>query len=622
MEQKINIQNFDIIVIGGGHAGIEAAWISAQMNLSICLISSKDAGLASAPCNPAIGGVGKGQVVREIDALGGLMGRLADLSGIQYRTLNESKGYAVQSTRVQIDKIAYSKNAENILSTVSNLTIIRSKVELVSRSSSGFNIITSEKINLSAKKVIITTGTFLNGKLHTGENQVLGGRVNCENSLGINDLLPEIKMNPMRFKTGTPPRLLNSSIDYSKLKEQKSDELTRNFSFSSDRLKRNISQKSCYLAETNQNTMDVIRENRERSPIFNGQIKGVGPRYCPSIEDKAFRYVDKSIHHVFIEPEGLEINTIYPNGLSTSLPIDVQKTFINSIEGLEKAEILVNGYAVEYDVIDTSLLSQTLEHKDINGLYFAGQVCGTSGYEEAAGQGIIAGINAGMSIRKLDSVILSREDSYIGVMIEDLVINRRDEPYRLFTARSENRLFIREDNTIQRIKPYRDALKLNQDIDHYQANFMLELGIALEIIRNTIYYNNSSTQNYFLAMNYGALEVNTTLTELVRRGHLDPVKTLETELKNAGIEVSYDVIYTLAISIKYEGYINRSIIESEKLNKLAKKTLDVDKLLSSSQISFECKSRIKAIRPATFGQLQKMEGIRPATLAFVAGNIL
>lgn len=615
-------KSFDIIVIGGGHAGVEAAWISTQMNLSVCLISAKDSGLASAPCNPAIGGVGKGQVVREIDALGGLMGRLADLSGIQYRTLNESKGYAVQSTRVQIDKEKYSKNAENILGQIQNLKITRERVGKVLRTESGFIVETESGENINSKKVIITTGTFLNGKLHTGENQTLGGRVDCKNSTGINDLLPEVKMNPLRFKTGTPPRLLNTSIDYNALKEQKSDESTRNFASISPRFTRNIEQRSCFLAETNENTMSVIRENRERSPIFNGQIKGVGPRYCPSIEDKAFRYVDKNVHHVFIEPEGLEINTIYPNGLSTSLPIDVQKAFINSIHGLENAEILVNGYAVEYDVVDTSLLKQTLEHKEVPGLYFAGQVCGTSGYEEAAGQGIVAGINAGIAVRGLNPIILSRNESYIGVMVEDLILNRRDEPYRLFTARSENRLFIREDNTLLRIKKYREAMKLEQDLDLYQDNFIEELSILEEVINSSVYYTNTATKNYFLEQNYGPLDVNTTLSELVKRGNLDPVKTLSQELKNSGCNFNEDIIYTAAIGVKYEGYINRSIVESEKLNRLSKKILDIEKLLGSAQISFECKARIKAIRPETFGQLQKMEGIRPATLAYVAGNIL
>lgn len=614
--------SFDIIVIGGGHAGVEAVWIATQMNLSVCLISSPDSGFASAPCNPAIGGVGKGQVVREIDALGGLMGRLADLAGIQYRTLNESKGYAVQSTRVQIDKELYSLNAEMILENISNLEIVRDLVIKISKTEDCFSITTSSGFMATAKKTIITTGTFLNAKLHVGTEQTPGGRIDCKNSASLSDLFSQVKLQGMRFKTGTPPRLLNSSIDYSKLIEQKSDARTRNFSSMSSTSDRAVRQVSCFLANTNTKTLSVIRDNKEKSPIFNGQIQGIGPRYCPSIEDKAFRYLDKDIHHVFIEPEGLSINTVYPNGLSTSLPKDVQQAFINSIEGLESAEILIYGYAVEYDVIDTSFLKQTLEHKEVAGLYFAGQVCGTSGYEEAAGQGIVAGINAGHAIRELGPVTLDRSESYIGVMIEDLVLNKRDEPYRLFTARSENRLYIREDNTLQRMSKYRKSMQMELSLDTYQAAFLDEFEILNELIFATVYYSTDINKSYFEIQNYGPLEVNVTLAELIKRAHLNPVETLRQEIEKIGCYFNSDVINTVAISIKYEGYINRSLIESEKLNRLSKKIIDPERLLASDQISFECKSRIRIIRPENFGQLQRIEGIRPATLAFVAGNIL
>jgi tRNA uridine 5-carboxymethylaminomethyl modification enzyme len=614
--------SFDIIVIGGGHAGVEAAWIATQMDLSVCLISSKDSGLASAPCNPAIGGVGKGQVVREIDALGGLMGELADFAGIQFRTLNESKGFAVQSTRVQIDKDLYSRRAEEILLSIPNLNIARELVHNISKSCEGFVVSTSGNNNFKSKKVIVTTGTFLNAKLHLGPEQTPGGRIDCAKSAGLSDIFPQVPLQGMRFKTGTPPRLLNTSIDYSKLIEQKSDSKTRNFSATGAPFHRQSQQVSCFLASTNSKTLSVIRENKERSPIFNGQIKGVGPRYCPSIEDKAYRYIDKDFHHVFVEPEGLNLNSVYPNGLSTSLPKDVQEAFINSIEGLEQAKILVYGYAVEYDVVDTSYLNRTLEHKEVPGLYFAGQVCGTSGYEEAAGQGIIAGINASASIKDLAPVILDRTESYIGVMIEDLVLNKRDEPYRLFTARSENRLYIREDNTLQRMSKYRKMLGLENNLDQYQTDFLDELDILSELLKNTIYYTTPENKQYFAESGFGPLEVNIALAELIKRGNLNPVSTLISVLERSGSIFNYDVIYTAAISTKYEGYINRSILEGEKLSRLSKKNLNLDKLLSSNQISFECKSRIRAIRPENFGQLQRIEGIRPATLAYVAGNIL
>lgn len=616
------LNEFDIAVVGGGHAGVEAAWISSQMGLAVCLISSIESGLASAPCNPAVGGVGKGQVVREIDALGGLMGLLADYAGIQYRTLNESKGYAVQSTRVQIDKVLYTSKAEEVLEAVPNIRIIRNMVINISHLDNKFVITTKENISIVSKKLILTTGTFLNAKLHTGDIQIMGGRVGCTNSTGLNGLFPQIPFQYMRFKTGTPPRLLNTSIDYTKLLEQKSDNSTRNFSSMAQPYSRSSKQVSCFLANTNSNTLSIIRANKDRSPLFNGQIKGIGPRYCPSIEDKAYRYLDKDIHHVFIEPEGLSISTVYPNGLSTSLPRDVQQAFINSIVGLEAAEILVNGYAVEYDVIDTSYLKQTLEHKNIEGLYFAGQVCGTSGYEEAAGQGIVAGINAGLSIRELAPLIIDRADSYIGVMIEDLVLNKRDEPYRLFTARSENRLFIREDNTLTRMYKYRSSLQLQGPLDIFQRHFLTELELLNSLIKSTTYYATESNRIYFKNSNYGPLDTNITLFELVKRSDLNPVSTLARELDYNKCKFRDDIVYTAAISAKYEGYINRSIVESDKLNKLSKKKLDINKLLSSNQISFECKSRIKNILPETFGQLQRIEGIRPATLAFVAGNIL
>jgi tRNA uridine 5-carboxymethylaminomethyl modification enzyme len=614
--------NFDILIIGGGHAGSEAAWIAAQFDLNIALISSPNASLASAPCNPAIGGVGKGQVVREIDALGGLMGILADKAGIQFRTLNESKGFAVQSTRVQVDKDLYTKNAEILLGQLENLSIIREMVLKVERIENSFIVTTVGNKTYSAKKIIVTTGTFLNGKLHTGEEQKAGGRVDCERSVGLNDLLKEIKTLPNRFKTGTPPRLDKNTIDYSKMDPQESDSETRNFHALNEPFNRESAQVCCYLTKTNSETLAIIRANKERSPIFNGQIKGVGPRYCPSIEDKAFRYTDKDVHHVFIEPEGLNLDTIYPNGVSTSLPKDVQESFVQTIAGLENAKILIHGYAVEYDVVDTSQLSRAMEYNSIPGLYFAGQVCGTSGYEEAAGQGIIAGINASLAVLNRDPLILERNDSYIGVMIEDLVTNKRDEPYRLFTARSENRLYVREDNTIPRMRKYRRELALFARIDQYQEDFLEEVELLKKLVDSTMIYTNDETKKYFIEHNYGPLDINISFKELLKRPDNSPVTVLDRETKRFGISFNIDVIRTVAISVKYEGYIDRAIIESEKINRLGKKKLNWETLVDSKNISFECKLRIRTIKPETFAQLQRIEGIRPATLAYVAGNII
>lgn len=616
------IKHFDILIIGGGHAGSEAAWIAAQFDLSVGLISSPDASLASAPCNPAIGGVGKGQVVREIDALGGLMGILADKSGIQYRTLNESKGFAVQSTRVQVDKDLYTKSAEDLLGRLRNLSIIREMVQKIERKDDLFIITTRNNHCYSAKKIIITTGTFLDGKVHTGELQASGGRVNCERSVGLNDLFQEIETLPNRFKTGTPPRLDKSSIDYSKLEPQQSDPETRNFHSLNTTFERESRQITCYLTRTNSETLSIIRASKDRSPIFNGQIKGVGPRYCPSIEDKAFRYTEKDVHHVFIEPEGLELETIYPNGISTSLPKDVQESFIQTISGLENAKILVYGYAVEYDVVDTSQLSRAMEYTSIPGLYFAGQVCGTSGYEEAAGQGIIAGINASLAVMNRDPLILDRNDSYIGVMIEDLVTNKRDEPYRLFTARSENRLYVREDNTISRMRKYRNELGLFTKLDQYQEDFLEEVEVLSKLVNSIMIYSNDETKYYFQENNYGPIEINISFKELLKRPNNNPILVLDREARRLGVSFSYDVVRTVAIAVKYEGYIDRAVVEAEKINKLGKKKLNWEGLAESKNISFECKLRIKAIKPETFAQLQRIEGIRPATLAYVAGNIV
>jgi tRNA uridine 5-carboxymethylaminomethyl modification enzyme len=613
---------FDIIIVGGGHAGVEAAWISSQFDLNICLISSPGVGLASAPCNPSVGGVGKGQVVREIDSLGGLMGRLTDLSGIQFRTLNESKGFAVQSTRVQIDKELYSQNAEAILLKISNLTIAREMVVAIEKSDEQFCIKTSSDKLFKAKKVIVTAGTFLNGKLHTGEVQTEGGRVDAKKSVSLNELVKNNGLFAGRFKTGTPARIKKESINYSVLEEQPSDADTRNFSVLSDPFLREIEQVNCYLTYTNEKTLTIIRSNKERSPIFNGQISGVGPRYCPSIEDKAFRYTDKNIHHVFIEPEGLSLNTMYPSGVSTSLPKEVQLDFLRTISGLESCEIDTFGYAVEYDVVDTSLLDITLQSKSIPGLYFAGQICGTSGYEEAGGQGLIAGANAALAILSLPRLVLNRDESYIGVMIEDLITSKRDEPYRLFTARSENRLFIREDNTFLRMYPYRSSLMLNNQVDHRLKELMFEYDVLKSLTSSTMYYSTTENKDYFTKMSYGPLDSNISLAELIKRPNLNPVETLISETKRFGASFSYDVIRTVAVGSKYEGYVVRMSAENEKMNKLNAKKLNVELLLDSKNISFECRQRIARFRPETFGQLKNIEGIRPATLAYVAGNIL
>ncbi|MBL7665408.1 MAG: tRNA uridine-5-carboxymethylaminomethyl(34) synthesis enzyme MnmG [Bacteriovoracaceae bacterium] len=611
---------FDLIVVGGGHAGVESVYIASQFPMKIALVTLPNVPIGSAPCNPSIGGVGKGQVVRELDALGGLMPQLADMAGIQYRTLNESKGHAVHSTRVQIDKELYPKLAEQVLTSLPNVTIIREKLNSVTKLENKFNVELASGTMLEAEKIVVTVGTFLNGKLHCGSEVNKGGRVDCDSSLSLQEIFSQVKKRPSRFKTGTPPRISKATINYSELVEQPSDPQTENFHYKNQQ-GRQIQQVSCYLARTNPETMKVIRDNKEKSPMYNGQIKAVGARYCPSIEDKAYRYPDKDVHHVFIEPEGLNLETMYPSGISSSLPREVQDQYVKSIKGLENCEIKVYGYAVEYDVIDTTDLKQTLEHKEISGLYFAGQVNGTSGYEEAGGQGYVAGANAALSHLKMEPLILSRHESYIGVMVEDLVSNHRDEPYRLFTSRAENRLFIREDNSILRMAKYRKSLGLSGEIDTYQAHFLKQADLLSRHLDGT-YINVTDCPYRDIEGVKDIDKQRMTLSELLKQSWLNPVTTLDFILKHYNVYFPANIVKAVAISKKYEGYVNRANEELEKQKKMETTHISWEEICNSSNVSFECKERIKKIRPETFGQLMLIDGIRPATLAVVAGKNL
>jgi tRNA uridine 5-carboxymethylaminomethyl modification enzyme len=614
MENKI----YDILIIGGGHAGVESAYIASQFGLSVAILTLPEVGLASAPCNPSIGGVGKGQVVKELDALGGLCPILADLAGIQYRTLNESKGYAVRSTRVQIDKEAYSLFAEQYLNSIDEIDVIRDFILSIKKENDLF-VVSSQESCYLGKKLIVTAGTFLNGTLHTGSKQSKGGRHNTRYSPSMNSLFSQVETLKVRFKTGTPARLNKASIDYSKLEEQPSDSATRNFSSLNSYSSRNLTQVSCYLTRTNEKTINVISENLEKSPMFNGSIKAIGARYCPSIEDKAYRYPEKSNHHVFIEPEGLNLNTVYPSGISSSLPAEIQEKFIKTIPGLENSQVELYGYAVEYDVVNTTKLDATLEYMDIPGLYFAGQVNGTSGYEEAAGQGFVAGLSASLVLRGTKPIIFSRMDSYIGVMIEDLISNLRDEPYRLFTARSENRLYIREDNAIQRMCPYRTKFGLNLERDQFNRKFIEDYLLLSDIVQKYRINSDINLMNFLLTMSR-QINAKMTLSEVLKQSDLDPIQVLSEVLRFKGLRFRKEIVETVAISEKYSGYINKSIQENKKIQKLDSMKLNWEELVNSNNISFECKQRISKIRPQNFSQLKNIEGIRQATLAVVASK--
>ena len=603
---EMSDKRFDIIVIGGGHAGLEAAWMASRFQLSVGIFTIPEVSLGSMPCNPAIGGVGKGQIVREIDALGGLMGKLADRSGIQYRCLNESKGYAVRSTRVQADKRVYSLVAEEMVAENPCIRVIRKKIIRIGKRNGDFQVFTENKEQFKSQKLIVTTGTFLGGVLHTGDKITKGGRVHCQASPGMGDLFSRVKILPVRFKTGTPPRLDRDSIDFSELSKQPSNAQVLNFHCLSSPFLRHCPQAFCYLTETNKRTLQIVRENKEQSPMFNGQIEGIGPRYCPSLEDKAFRYPERNRHHVFLEPEGHDLSTIYPNGISTGLPKEIQEEFVRTIRGLERARILVYGYSVEYDVVDTSELSKSFEYSEIPGLYFAGQVNGTSGYEEAAGQGLLAGINAALSLLGKRPLIPGRYDSYLGVMVEDLLTKKRDSPYRLFTARAENRLAIREDNTISRMGPYRKELGLNEELDIWQKKYSEDLRILYQLCQDTLCRDQEQPYR---------------LINLLKRSELDPVRVLREKLDEAGDKFEFRVIFETAVSIKYAGYINRANESRERLMKLGRKSINWQRICQMSSISGECRQRIAWGRPSTFYQLQMIEGIRPTTLALVAGGL-
>jgi tRNA uridine 5-carboxymethylaminomethyl modification enzyme len=615
---------YDIIIVGAGHAGIEAASIASKFNLNIAVLTLRGVDIGSTPCNPSIGGVGKGQVVREIDALGGIMGKLADLSCIQARTLNTSKGYAVQSTRFQIDKVLYSKNATQILKDNSKIDIIYGKLLNVSKEDDLFILdymLKNKVLNIKTNKLIMTTGTFLNSKLHIGDTINLGGRHNCDSSDSLENIFKNIKTLNKQFKTGTPPRLNKASIDFSLLIEQKSDPKTNNFHHGHSSNKRFVKQHSCYIGHTNNDTIDVIKSNLHKSPMYNGQITGIGPRYCPSIEDKVSRFESQKNHHVFIEPESESLDTYYPNGISTSLPLEVQKEMVNSIKGLENATIDIPGYAVEYDVVDTVELNNTLEYCTIPGLYFAGQVNGTSGYEEAAGQGIIAGINASFSLMGREAFVIDRYDSYIGVMIDDLVNNFRDEPYRLFTARSDNRLLIREDNTVPRLRKYRELMNIDDYTDQYQKNYLISYEL-LKTICLSKYIGGNNFLKYINITNCGFNNKKIScLVDIIVNPELNCIEFLENFLASMGLYFSYEVISNVAIDFKYEGYISRMREHVCKVTKFEHKKINYLNYVCNSNISIECRGRIKKVRPENIGQLKRIDGIRPATVGFIVGSL-
>ncbi len=606
---------FDIIIVGGGHAGIEASYISSKIVKNVLLITYNKNNIGSISCNPSIGGLGKSHLVKEIDALGGLMAKLTDLSGIQYKILNLSKGKAVQSTRVQIDKKIYKYYSNYIINNIKNITIYEDEViDLIIDNNTVKGVITNKK-KIYSDVVILTTGTFLNSKIFIGKKIKKGGRINDHCSEKLSEFLQKYPFKFGYLKTGTPPRIYKKSINYKYLKKQKNDNIKYISFFSNLKKYNRLPQIKCYITCTNKNTHKIIKDNLKYSPLYNGKIIGKGPRYCPSIEDKIINFPEKNKHNIFLEKEGLFSNIIYPNGISTSLPINIQNKFIKTIYGLENAKIIKPGYAVEYMFFNPIKLNLTLESKIIKNLFFAGQINGTTGYEEAAVQGLIAGINASLKIKNKPSFIPKRLNSYIGVLIDDLCNRGIDEPYRMFTSRSEYRLFLREDNADYRLTPYGYKLKL---INKKKWKFFLN---KINIIKkNYIYFRNKSIffnkipkkiiKKYFLNK---YLKKKISIKSLICNYFISLKKIINNfnlfnKIKNCFLEET-------EILIKYEDYLNKQKEEINKLN-FYKKIIIPNNINYNliPGLSKEIKEKLIKYKLKYLCDIYKISGITPASI--------
>ena len=610
------VEYIDVAVIGAGHAGCEASLAAARLGLETMVFTVSVDSIAMMPCNPNIGGSSKGHLVKEIDALGGEMGKVIDKTFIQSKMLNKSKGPAVHSLRAQADKKNYSNTMRQVLENTPHLTIKQAEVtELIVEDGTIKGVKTYSGATYYAKAVVLCTGTYLKARCIYGDVSNYTGPNGLQAANYLTDSLKANGVEMFRFKTGTPARIDKRSIDFSKMEEQKGDERVVPFSFSTDPESVQIDQVSCWLTYTNEKTHEIIRENLDRSPLYSGMIEGTGPRYCPSIEDKVVRFADKSRHQVFIEPEGLNTNEMYVGGMSSSLPEDVQYDMYHSVPGLEHAKIVRNAYAIEYDCINPRQLMPTLEFKNISGLFSGGQFNGSSGYEEAAAQGLIAGINAAMEVKGQEQLILDRSEAYIGVLIDDLVTKENHEPYRMMTSRAEYRLLLRQDNADLRLrkKGYQVGLVSEEE---YQKVLRKEEAIAREIerVEHATIGTTKEVQELLEQYNSTPLKSGSTLAELIRRPELsyEAIAPLDKERP----ELPWDVKEQVDMNIKYDGYIRRQLKQVEQFKKLeAKKIptdLDYEKVGS---LRIEARQKLEEYRPISIGQASRISGVSPADIS-------